>query len=343
MAHTLGEIAKYIDAELWGDAGTQIDGVATLENAKSGDISFLSNRKYYRLLKLTKASAVIVKREDYEQCPAQALVVDNPYTSYTNVMYLFYPAVALTPGIHPTAVVSQTAEISSSAQIGPQVVIEDHATVGPNCFIGPASVIGAKVEIGKNAHLHANVVLSNGAKIGDNAFFHPGVVIGGDGFGMANDRGKWIKIPHIGKVVIGNDVEIGANTSVDRGSLEDTVIEDGVKIDNQVQIGHNVHIGANTVIAGCAGIAGSVRIGKRCMIGGAAGIAGHLEITDDVTIIAKSNVARSVRQAGVYASSIPITEAKAWWKIVAGVKRIGELALRVNKLEVEQTNPGKNK
>jgi UDP-3-O-[3-hydroxymyristoyl] glucosamine N-acyltransferase len=338
MTYSLGEIAKHINAEIHGDPECKILDVATLDNAKSGEISFLANRRYASNLTSTKASAVIIKQIDLDACPAHALILDDPYLGFAHVVRLFYPDVQKVPGIHQKSDISSSARIHPSVSVGPCVVIGEETIVDENVYIGPGCVIGNKVHIGENTSINANAVLCDGVTVGCRSIIHPGVVIGADGFGIANNNGTWVKIPQIGTVKIGNDVEIGANTSIDRGALNDTVIEDGVKIDNQVQIGHNVHIGAHTAIAGCVGIAGSAVIGKRCMIGGAAAINGHIEITDDVVITAMTGVAHSIKEPGIYSSGIPATEARTWRKNIASLKHLFKLSKRIKQLEEKSRN-----
>lgn len=330
---TLGKIASYIGAELTGDPDCEVSDVATLQSARPGQISFLSNRKYHHYLKLTKASAVIIKREYLDDCPVPALIVDDPYVSYASVVSLFYPESVIEPGIHSSAIVSPSANVDSSAAIGPHVVIGDNTVIGPETSIDSGCVLKSGVTIGSNTRLYPNVVLCHGVSIGSRVILHPGVVIGADGFGIANDKGVWKKIPQIGAVIIEDDVEIGANTSIDRGALENTVIEEGVKIDNQVQIGHNVRIGAHTAIAGCVAIAGSTTIGKHCMIGGLTAISGHIGIADNVVITGQSGVANSIKSPGTYSSGIPVTKANLWRRIIVRIKKLDDLAKRVEKIE----------
>ena len=337
MTITLGKIASHVGAELHGDPDTIVNGLATLKSAKSGHLSFLSNHRYHRYLKQTKASAVIIAQDDLEGCPVSALVVDDPYLAYASVVSLFHPDSEIIPGIHPSAVISPSAIIDSSASIAANVVIEDNAVIGSGTFIDSACVIKSDVIIGSNTHLYPNIVVCHSVSIGNRVILHPGVVIGSDGFGIANDRGVWTKIPQIGTVIIGDDVEIGASSSVDRGALENTVIEQGVKIDNQVQIGHNVHIGAHTAIAGCSGVAGSTTIGKYCMVGGMSAIGGHLEIVDNVVIAGNSAVSTSIKSPGIYSSGIPAIEVRLWRRIVARIRNLDELGRRIVKLEEEIT------
>lgn len=333
MTYTLGKVAQYIGAELYGDPECEVSTVATLQFAAPGQISFLSNRKYAHYLAQTRASAVIIEREYLDRCPVSALVVDDPYLAYACIARLLYPETEITPGIHPSALVSPSATIDSSAAIGPNVVIEDNSVIGSGTCIDAGCVIKANVKIGSHTRLYPNVVLCHSVSIGDRVILHPGVVIGADGFGIANNKGEWTKIPQIGKVIIENDVEIGASTTVDRGALENTVIEEGVKIDNQVQIAHNVHIGAHTAIAGCVAIAGSTSIGKHCMIGGMTAISGHIEITDNVVITGGSGIANSIKEAGVYSSGIPAIKASLWRRTVARIRNLDELGRRVSKIE----------
>ena len=333
MTFTLGEIAKHICAELIGDPDCKIDKVATLGSALPGSISFLSNRRYTKQLATTKASAVILDANNAESNPGYSLVTDNPYLGFAKVVNLLHPRERPQPGIHESAVVAENAIIDTSASIGANVVISENSRIAENVEIGPGCFIDKNVVIGANSKLFANVVILKEVQIGSGVILHPGVIIGSDGFGLANDQGSWLKISQLGTVIIGDDVEIGANSSIDRGAIEDTVIETGVKIDNQVQIGHNVRIGAHTAIAGCVGIAGSTTIGERCMIGGAVGISGHLAITDDVIITAMSGIANSIKEPGIYSSGIPAMEAGTWRKNVAGLKQLFRLVSRINKLE----------
>ena len=337
MTITLGKIASHVGAELHGDPDSVVNGLATLESAKSGQVSFLSNRKYCRYLRQTEASAVIITREDLDECPVSALVVDDTYLAYASVVSLFHPGHEIIPGIHPSAVISPSAKIDSSVQIGANVVIEDNSVIGSGTIIDSGCVIMSDVIIGSDTRLYPNTVVCHSVSIGNRVILHPGVVIGADGFGLANDKGIWMKIPQIGTVIIGDDVEIGACSSIDRGALENTVIEQGVKIDNQVQIGHNVHIGAHTAIAGCSGVAGSTTIGKHCMIGGMTAIGGHIEIVDNVVITAMSGVGNSIKSPGIYSSGIPATEARLWRRITARIRNLDELGRKITKLEEEIT------
>jgi UDP-3-O-[3-hydroxymyristoyl] glucosamine N-acyltransferase len=333
MASTLGEIADHIKADLHGDPDCPITGINTLQGAKKGELGFLSNRRYSRFLKTTNASAVILSAADLESCPVNALVLDNPYLGYARAATLLYPTLQSTPGISQSAVIGTGTDIKETVIIGHKTVIGDNVVIDSHCHISAGCVIGDNVSIGESSTLLANVTLIAGVSLGSRVILHPGVVIGSDGFGLARDEDKWVKIPQIGSVRIGNDVEIGANTTIDCGALDDTVIEDGVKIDNQVQIGHNVHVGAHTAIAGCVGIAGSAKIGSRCMIGGAAAIGGHLEIVDDVVITATGAVANSILKPGTYSSGIPVTDNKRWKRNVVRFMHMDEIVQRLKNIE----------
>lgn len=334
MEYTLHEIAEITGAQLHGDPDCKISGVATLQNAKAGMISFLANRRYYRYLKSTKAAAVILSPADKDDCPVNCLVSPDPYLTFVKAVRYLQPQASFTPGIDGSAIISGDVEIAATACIGANTTIGSNVKIDENAFIGPGCVIAENVSIGKDTRLVANVTICNDVHIGDGVLLHPGVVVGADGFGLANENGKWLKIPQLGSVVIGDGVELGANTTVDRGALEDTVIEDGVKIDNQVQIGHNVRIGAHTAIAGCVAIAGSVTIGKHCMIGGLSAISGHIEITDRVIITGMSGVSNSIKEPGVYSSGIPATDNKTWRRNAVRFKHLDEMAGRLKELEL---------
>lgn len=333
MAYTLGELSERLGARLHGDPGCRIDRVATLQNAGPGCLSFLANRRYQGFLNSTRASAVILDSEFLAKCSVNALVSANPYLTYARAAALLYPERVFDEGIHASAVVANDAKVHPTASIGPHCCIGSAARVGARACVGPGCVIDDNGILGDDSRLVANVTLCKGVRVGKRAILHPGVVIGADGFGIANDEGVWVKVPQIGSVIIGDDVEIGANTTIDRGALEDTVIDDGVKLDNLIQVGHNVHIGAHTAVAACVAIGGSARIGKRCTIGGAASIAGHLEIADDVHLTATSAVPNSIKDAGVYSSGMPIQENRAWRKNVIRMRQLDEMARRLKSVE----------
>lgn len=333
MSVSLGELAVRFGCELRGDPDARVDSVATLGAAHPGAVSFLANPRYRRQLEGTRAGAVVLDAESAASCPVAALVCENPYATYARIAALLYPTPPAPAGIHPSAVVAADARIDPSAHVGPFAVIGAGCIVGPRAYVGPHCVLEAGVTLAQDVRLVARVTLCRGVSIGARSLLHPGVVIGADGFGFAQERGAWVKVPQVGSVQIGADVEIGANTTVDRGAIEDTVIEDGVKLDNQIQIGHNVRIGAHTAMAACVGVSGSTTIGRRCMIGGATGIGGHLTICDDVAITGMSVVSHSITRPGVYSSGIPIEEASTWRRIVGRLKRINLLAERVARLE----------
>ena len=333
MTATLGEIAAICDAELRGDPAYRITNVASLHNASSGDLTFYANKRYKDDLEATRAGAVMLAEADAPACPTASLITDNPYLAYAKAARFLKPAPEFAPGIHPTAVIEAGADIAAGVFIGANTVIGRNAVVGARTYIGPACVVDADVKIGSDCHIHSRVSLMERVEIGKRVLVHPGVVIGADGYGIANDSGRWLKIPQLGSVLIGDDVEIGANTTIDRGAIENTVIEAGVKIDNQVQIGHNVRVGEHTAIAGAAVVAGSVTIGRRCMIGGASAVTGHIEIADDVVLTGMSGVSNSIRQAGVYSSGVPVTDNVTWRKNMVRFKRLDELARRVSALE----------
>ncbi len=333
MAVTLGELAAHIGADLHGDAESIVTAVANLQDAQRGEISFLAGPRYRKYLAATRATAVILCAGDLENCPVDSLVVTNPALSYAHTAALLYPVPVPVPGIHPSACVHVSSQVHESAAIGAYCVIGAGAIIAARVSIGPGCVVGENTSIGEDSRLVSNVTLCHAIRIGKRAIVHPGAVIGSDGFGLANDKGVWVKIPQLGKVHIGDDVEIGANTTIDRGALNDTVIEDGVKLDNQIQVAHNVRIGAHTAIAGCVGIAGSAKIGRRCTIGGGVGIAGHLEIADDVHITGMTLVSKSIPEAGVYSSGLPAQPNQAWNKTFARLCQLDDLARRLKILE----------
>lgn len=335
MAYCLSDLAERFGCELHGDGGVEISSVCSLQSGRADAITFLANRKYHRYLSMTTAAAVILKPEDVDGCPVPALAHQNPYACYARVAQLLVKGegIAQTEGIHPSAIVHATASLGRNVVIGPHTVVEQSASIGDDCYIGPGVVISAGVHIGADSHLHSNITIYKDCIIGRYAILHAGIVIGADGFGIAQDNGEWVKVPQLGRVVIGDHVEIGASTTIDRGAIGDTVIEDGVKLDNQIQIGHNVHIGAHTAIAGCAGVAGSAIIGKRCTIGGMAVVLGHLELTDDVHITAKSLVTKSINEAGVYSSGTPLQANALWRRNFTRFGQLDDMAKRLNKLE----------
>lgn len=333
MPISLGELAAHFGCELIGDPDALVSGVASLQNAGPESLSFLSSTAYLALLPATKAAAVILRRQDAASCPVNALISEQPYAMYARMAALVCPEPVLPHGVHASAVVASSANIAASAHIAANVVIGDRVTIGENTAIGAGSVIGSDCELGDDCHLIANVTLVKRVKIAARCIVHPGVVIGADGFGNAMTPDGWVKVPQLGGVVIGNDVEIGANTTIDCGAIGDTVIDDGVRLDNLVMIAHNVHVGAHTAMAAMTGIAGSTSIGKRCMFAGQGGAVGHVRICDDVVVAAKSFVTKDVTEPGTYGASFPAENAKSWAKQVARFRRLGSLIDRVKKLE----------
>jgi UDP-3-O-[3-hydroxymyristoyl] glucosamine N-acyltransferase len=307
--------------------------VGTLSHAGPGEIAFLAHPKYRRELAATRASAVIVTESGRAATALPRIVCADSYAYFARVSGLFNPPPEVVPGVHPTAVVSPEASIAASARVGPGCVVERGARIGDEAALEAGCFVGGDATIGAESRLYPRVTIYAGCVIGARAVVHSGVVIGADGFGFAFDSGEWIKIPQIGRVIIGDDVEIGANTTIDRGAVDDTIIEDGVKIDNQVQIGHNCRIGAHTVIAGCVGIAGSTRIGRHCMIGGAAMIGGHLDIGERVVIAATSAVGKSIARPGQYGGGFPAVPASEWWRTVALVRNLRRLSDKVRDLD----------
>ncbi len=325
MSATLAELSKVSGARLVGDPECVINSINTLDLAKTGEITFLSNRHYANLLVQTKASAVILSEDDLNNCSTNALVSDVPYLAYAKIANYIYPVKRQNGAIDKNAVIGQECNIDHTSTISAHVVIGNNVVINAGTYIGPGCVIADNACIGENTMLFANVTICHGVVIGKNVILHPGVVIGADGFGLAQENGEWLKIPQIGSVNLGDHVEVGANSTIDRGAIGDTVICDGVKIDNQVQIGHNVFIDENTAIAGCVALAGSARIGKRCQIGGASSINGHIEITDDVIITGMSGVANSIKSPGVYSSAIPVTDNKIWRRNIIRFKNLDKI------------------
>jgi UDP-3-O-[3-hydroxymyristoyl] glucosamine N-acyltransferase len=335
MAATLGELAAQFGCELRGDAGVLVRRVGTLAGATPDAITFLANPLYRAELKGTRAAAVILAPRDRDACPVASLVHAEPYLTYARIAATLHPPAAVVPGVHSSAVVAASARVATSAQIDAHVVVGSDCASGEGAVIGAGAVLGANVTVGKGTRIGARVTLQDGVRIGARCILHPGAVIGADGFGFAPDRGSWQKIPQLGSVVIGDDVEIGANTTVDRGTIDDTVIEDGVKLDNLVQIAHNVRLGAHTIMAAMSGVAGSTKVGKRCMIGGGVVMINQLTICDDVMFTFRSIVTRSVDEPGTYSGHLPAEEAAVWRKNAARFRKLDALADRLAKAERE--------
>jgi UDP-3-O-[3-hydroxymyristoyl] glucosamine N-acyltransferase len=320
--YSLGELAVRFGLTLRGEPGLKISSVATLSHANSGALSFLANSRYRKQLESTRASAVVVTAEDERLCPVAALIDPNPYLAYARIAGLLHPVISAPPGIHPSAVVASGARVAASASIGALAVIEAGAEIGERVAIGPGCIVQAGARVGADSILVSRVNLYPGVTLGLRCILHAGAVVGADGFGFAANGGTWVKVPQVGSVRIGDDVEIGANTTIDRGAIDDTVVEEGVKLDNQIQVGHNVVIGAHTAIAACTGISGSTIVGRRCMIGGMVGFAGHLSIADDVVVTGCSLVSASIKKAGSYSSGMPTVESRLWRRMVAHLRRL---------------------
>ncbi len=334
MSFILEKLAELTDSILKGDKDCELKGVASLENARTGDISFVSNPKYKKLLGASKATAVILSPALAKDYSGNALINEDPYLTFAKTVKIFHPVEKTIPSIHPSASIAKSANVSSNAVIATNVVIEtgviihDSVTIGAGCFIGKDSVIENGVV------LHSNVSLYSDTKIGVNSIIHSGAIVGADGFGYAPQKDKsWYKILQVGNVVIGSDVEIGANTTIDRAALGSTQIGDGVKIDNQIQIGHNVKIGEYTAIAAGTLIAGSTEIGAYCQIAGAVAIAGHLKIVDNVFITGKSMVIKSIDKAGIYSSGIAADENKKWRRNAIRFSQLDDMAKTIKQLE----------
>jgi UDP-3-O-[3-hydroxymyristoyl] glucosamine N-acyltransferase len=339
MAIALGELAVRFGCELRGDPDVAVDHVAPLSSAGPGAISFLANPRLAAQLNTARATAVVLDPANAVACPAAVLITAYPHALYARIAALLYPAPPLRAGAHSSAIIDPSAQIDPSAEVGALAVIGAEARIGPRCLIGPGSIVGRGVQLGADSRLIARVTLEWGVRVGERVLIHPGVVIGSDGFGLAREGQRWIKVPQVGSVVIGDDVEIGSNTTIDRGAIDDTVIHEGVKLDNQIQVGHNVHIGAHTAIAACTGIAGSTRIGARCMVAGAVGIGGHLEICDDAVFTGMAMVSHSIREPGVYSSLIPVEPVRRWKRIVARLKLLADRDGRAGSEATKQEQP----
>ncbi|WP_267256508.1 UDP-3-O-(3-hydroxymyristoyl)glucosamine N-acyltransferase [Coxiella endosymbiont of Ornithodoros maritimus] len=334
LTYSLTELATAIGATVQGDGDCKIHNVAPIADAKPGEISFVTDRKYRKYLTQTKASAILLDEKLASRCPVNALVMSNPKLGFAKLLILLRPQSVPTCGIHPTAVVGESCQIDPSIHIGAQVVIEEDVVIGPRTLIGAGASIGRGSQIGSDCCLYSRVTLYSQTRIGDRSIIHSGAVIGADGFGLTQDeKGEWLKIPQVGRVIVGDDVEIGANATIDRGALGDTVIGNGVKIDDLVMIAHNVCIGDHTVIAGCAGVAGSTTVGRHCMIGASAGLNGHIEICDNVIITGMGMIQKSITKPGIYSSGTGMQTNREWRKSVIRFWQLDELAKRLKRLE----------
>jgi UDP-3-O-[3-hydroxymyristoyl] glucosamine N-acyltransferase len=335
ISFTLAEIVAHFGGRIEGDASTKVHQIATLDSASNGNIAFLANSKYRNQLESTRASAIIISEADAAATSLPRIICANPYSYFAKVSAFLNPLPALKPGIHASAVIGKNAQVSPNAQIDEFVSIGEGVVIGSGSVIMAGCSIGANATIGENTRLYPRVVVYHKCIVGNNTIIHSGVVIGADGFGIAMDEGAWLKIPQIGRALIGNNVEIGANTTIDRGALDDTVIEDGVKLDNLIQIAHNVRIGSHTAIAGCAGIAGSTTVGSYCRIGGSAGIVGHVTIADGVEISPFTMISKSLREKGTYSGMNPFSEKDKWLKNTAHIRHLDDMATRIKNLEKE--------
>ena len=339
MSTRLGKLVERLGGQLIGDAETDISGIAPLDAANASHITFLSNPKFRNQAAQTKAAALILSATDDAVVGGSymgaRIVTDNPYAYFARTAQFFVElqTIPVVPGIHSSAVVHPEAHVAAGACIGPHVTVEAGASVADGAVIDAGCYIGRDARVGENTHFFANVSFQAGCEIGRGGIIHSGAVIGADGFGFARENGVYVKIPQTGRVVIGDDVEIGANTSIDRGALADTIIEDGVKLDNQIQIGHNCHIGAHTAMAGCVGVAGSAKIGKYCTFGGAAMVLGHLTIVDNVHISSGSMVSRSILEPGQYTGFYPLAKNADWEKSAAIVRNLGTMREKIRDLE----------
>lgn len=342
-SYSLREIVERFGGEIAGDPELRVRQVATLEGATLDAITFFANERYQSQLKTTRAGAVIVGEPGRAATQLSRIVCSNPYAYFAHVSTLFNPERRPQPGVHATAIIDSTAAIATGVEIGPYVVVGRNARIGADSVIGSGCCIGDDVTIGEGARLFPRVTVYHACMIGARVTLHSGVVIGADGFGIAMEGDRWLKVPQIGRVVIGDDVEIGANTTVDRGALDDTVIEEGAKLDNQIQIAHNVRIGAHTAIAGCAGIAGSTRIGRYCRIGGASCIAGHLTIADHVEVSALTLITKSIDRPGTYTGAYAFEPHGQWRKNAAQLRHLNELVERVRALEKKPARPKRSK
>ena len=335
MPASLGELATEFGCDLIGDPDTRVDRVATLANASPHSIGFLANPAYRTQLLTTKAAAVVLAEPDAEDCPVAALISNDPYTTYARIAGVLHPPETHTPGIHPSAEIDASASVSDSAHVSANVVIGEDCSIGDRVYIAAGCVVGKRCSIGSDSQLLANATLVKNVRIGERTVIHSGAIVGSDGFGHARDDSGWIKIPQVGGVVIGNDVEIGANTAVDCGAIDDTVIEDGVRLDNLIQVGHNVRIGAHTAMIGPTAIAGSATIGQRCMISGLVGVVGHVTVCDDVIITPQAVITKDIREPGVYSATFGAEKDKDWKRMVARFRRLETLEKRVVELEAK--------
>lgn len=337
MAYLLSELADRFGLQLVGEPATVISGISSLKQASAGDISFYAGGARYRAeLQQTAAGAVILSAEDRRYHTGNCLVSENPHADFARIAAYLYPRKRQAAGIHRSAVIHESAVIDAGASIGPNVVIEANARVADGCEIGSGSFVGEDASLGRNSQLFANVTVMHGVRIGRDCVFHPGCVVGADGFGHARDEGHWLPVPQIGSVVIGDNVTVGANTTIDRGALGDTVIGNGVKLDNLIHIAHNVEIGDDTAMAACVGIAGSTRIGKRCTFAGQVGVADNLQICDDAHFTGASVVLQDIKRPGVYSSGVLLDDSMSWRRNAMRFRQLDWLYRQVKEIKKTQ-------
>ncbi|MBT3310268.1 MAG: UDP-3-O-(3-hydroxymyristoyl)glucosamine N-acyltransferase [Gammaproteobacteria bacterium] len=333
MVLQLGEIAAQIGAQLQGDPDVEVEDIAPLHRATAQQLSFLSSSKFADHLQSTAAIAVILHPDQQAHFSGNCLLMADPYLGYARAAALFHPFEQKQQGIHPSATVDPTATIAADAWIGPQSVVMANVEIEPSVYIGPGCVVASGSKVGRNSRLMGNVSLMEDTVVGESCIIHAGAVLGSDGFGFANDGGKWIKIPQLGRVVVGDRVEIGANTTIDRGALEDTLIGDGVKLDNLVHIAHNVQVGEDCAMAAMVGVAGSTKIAPNCTFGGQAGVVGHLEIVAGTHCTARTLVTHSIHKAGVYSSATTADENRKWRRNSVQFKKLNESVQRLRRVE----------
>ncbi|NWL21549.1 UDP-3-O-(3-hydroxymyristoyl)glucosamine N-acyltransferase [Pseudomonas umsongensis] len=340
----LGQLAEFLGATLRGDPEKAITGLATLQEAGSTQLSFLANPQYRKYLAGSQAAALLLKTADAEGFAGDVLVVPDPYAAYARISHLFDPKPKAAAGIHPTAVIAADAVVDPTASIGAFAVIESGAHIAAGTSVGAHCFIGARSVIGEGGWLAPRVTLYHDVRVGKRVVIQSGAVLGGEGFGFANEKGIWQKIAQIGGVLVGDDVEIGVNTAIDRGALADTVIGNGVKLDNQIQIAHNVQVGDHTAMAACVGISGSTKIGKHCMLAGGVGLVGHIDICDNVFITGMTMVTHSITEPGAYSSGTAMQPAAEWRKSAARIRQLDDIARRLRQLEKQtgEVTPGGN-
>ena len=333
MTVTLGELAVRFGCELRGDPRLAVDSVAALSQAGPRSVTFLANPKYVAQLRDTRAGAVILDTKSAGESPVPVLIAGNPHATYARIATLLHPEPPLHPGVHPAATIEASASVAPSAEVAAQASIGAGVRIGARCYIGPGTVIAHDAVIGEDSRIVAGAFIGHHVEVGARCIIQPGAVIGGDGFGFAPEKGTWIKVPQLGSVIVGDDVEIGANTTIDRGALGDTVIEEGVKLDNLIMIAHNVRIGAHSALAAAIAIAGSSVVGKRCILGGRVGLTGHITLCDDVVVLGTTFISHSITKPGVYSSALPSEEAGLWRRIVGRIKRLDSMARRLRAVE----------